>query len=37
MEEDVKRSQDAGFDQHLTKPVDLERLEIAIRQVVAAT
>jgi PAS domain S-box-containing protein len=36
MEEDVKRSHDAGFDQHLIKPVDLDRLEMAIRQVVAS-
>ncbi|HEY9420860.1 MAG TPA: ATP-binding protein [Thermoanaerobaculia bacterium] len=33
MEEDVQRSRDAGFDVHLTKPVTLDVLEAAIRQV----
>jgi signal transduction histidine kinase/ActR/RegA family two-component response regulator len=33
MEEDVQRSRDAGFDLHLTKPVTLDVLEAAIRQV----
>ncbi|HEV2843517.1 MAG TPA: PAS domain S-box protein [Thermoanaerobaculia bacterium] len=33
MEEDVRRSRDAGFIRHLTKPVDLEALRTAIRQV----
>jgi CheY-like chemotaxis protein len=28
--EDRRRSQDAGFGMHLTKPVDLEQLEAAI-------
>jgi CheY-like chemotaxis protein len=27
MQEDVERSQKAGFDAHLTKPVNLQRLE----------
>ena len=35
MEEDVRRSRDAGFDLHLTKPVALDVLESAIRQVSA--
>ena len=33
MEEDVRRSQEAGFARHLTKPIDLETLRAAIRQV----
>jgi DNA-binding response OmpR family regulator len=33
MEEDVRRSREAGFARHLTKPVDLEVLRAAIRQV----
>jgi CheY-like chemotaxis protein len=33
MEEDVRRSSEAGFNEHLTKPVDLDRLEAAIRRV----
>ncbi|MES1240903.1 MAG: CHASE domain-containing protein [Acidobacteriota bacterium] len=33
MEEDVARSREAGFSRHLTKPVNLEQLETAIRQV----
>ena len=32
-EEDIRRSRDAGFTRHLTKPVDLEALRTAIRQV----
>jgi two-component system, chemotaxis family, CheB/CheR fusion protein len=32
MEEDVRRSQEAGFLRHLTKPVDLQMLKAAIRQ-----
>jgi two-component system CheB/CheR fusion protein len=35
MEDDVRRSRDAGFDLHLTKPVALDILESAIRQVSA--
>jgi CheY-like chemotaxis protein len=30
MEEDVRRSRDAGFFDHLTKPVSLDRLQQAI-------
>jgi CheY-like chemotaxis protein len=33
MEDDVRRSSEAGFVYHLTKPVDLRKLEEAIRQV----
>lgn len=33
MEEDVRRSHEAGFSRHLTKPVDLAALREAIRQV----
>jgi signal transduction histidine kinase/ActR/RegA family two-component response regulator len=33
MDDDVGRSQEAGFSRHLTKPVSLEQLETAIRQV----
>jgi CheY-like chemotaxis protein len=33
MEEDLRRSREAGFACHLTKPVSLERLERALREV----
>jgi PAS domain S-box-containing protein len=33
MEEDLRRSREAGFARHLTKPVDLDTLRAAIRQV----
>jgi CheY-like chemotaxis protein len=33
MDEDVERSREAGFARHLTKPVSLEQLESAIREV----
>jgi signal transduction histidine kinase len=33
MEEDVRRSLEAGFSVHLTKPIDLQRLEAAIERV----
>ena len=33
MEEDVERSREVGFARHLTKPVSLEQLDSAIRQV----
>jgi CheY-like chemotaxis protein len=32
MEDDVRRSLEAGFDQHLTKPVDLDVLDAVIRE-----
>jgi PAS domain S-box-containing protein len=35
MEDDVRRSREAGFERHLTKPVNLEALEMAIQQVAA--
>jgi len=31
MEEDVKKSKEAGFYEHLTKPINFKRLETAIR------
>jgi signal transduction histidine kinase/CheY-like chemotaxis protein len=31
MEDDVNRARDAGFSEHLTKPINFERLEDAIR------
>lgn len=34
MEEDVRRSLEAGFSRHLTKPVSLQALQAAIREVV---
>jgi PAS domain S-box-containing protein len=33
MEEDLRRSQEAGFTAHLTKPIDFVKLEAMIRQV----
>jgi CheY-like chemotaxis protein len=30
MDEDIQRSREAGFDLHLTKPVNLDMLETAI-------
>ncbi len=35
MEDDVRRSREAGFERHLTKPVNLDALETAIQQVAA--
>ena len=35
MEEDIRRSREAGFTAHLTKPIDFTKLEAMIRQVVA--
>jgi two-component system CheB/CheR fusion protein len=32
MEEDIRRSQESGFAEHLVKPLDLKRLEAAIAQ-----
>jgi len=32
MEEDVRRSLEAGFDRHLTKPINLQALEAAIQE-----
>jgi PAS domain S-box-containing protein len=36
MEEDIRKSQEAGFLEHLTKPVDPRRLESVIAQVLEA-
>ena len=33
MDEDVRRSREAGFAQHLTKPVNFRKLEAVIEQV----
>jgi CheY-like chemotaxis protein len=33
MDEDIQKSQEAGFSRHLTKPVTLQTLESAIVQV----
>ncbi|GAC1470951.1 MAG: hypothetical protein NVSMB9_16590 [Isosphaeraceae bacterium] len=35
MEEDVRRSREAGFLAHLTKPIDFQKLEATIHQVAA--
>ena len=32
MEEDVRRSLEAGFDRHLTKPINLQALQAAIQE-----
>ena len=32
MEEDVRKSREAGFDRHLTKPVNLQALQAAIQE-----
>jgi DNA-binding response OmpR family regulator len=34
MEEDIRRSAEAGFDYHLTKPIDFMKLEAAIELLV---
>lgn len=34
MEEDVRRTQEAGFSAHLTKPINFEQLEVTIRRVI---
>jgi CheY-like chemotaxis protein len=33
MEEDVQKSKEAGFSRHLTKPVNFQKLELAIKEV----
>ncbi len=33
MEEDIRRSGEAGFAAHLTKPIDLTKVEAMMRQV----
>ena len=35
MEHDVKKAQAAGFSEHLTKPINFERLEEAIENLLA--
>jgi CheY-like chemotaxis protein len=35
MEEDVAKCRDAGFDDHLTKPVNLQKLEATIQRTAA--
>jgi CheY-like chemotaxis protein len=35
MEEDIRKSHEAGFVAHLTKPVDFQKLQVAIEQVTA--
>jgi signal transduction histidine kinase/ActR/RegA family two-component response regulator len=37
MEEDIARCKEAGFDDHVTKPVNLQKLEATIQRVAAAT
>jgi PAS domain S-box-containing protein len=37
MEEDIRKSREAGFERHLTKPINLQTLETAIRQATAAS
>jgi CheY-like chemotaxis protein len=34
-EEDIQRSREAGFDRHLTKPVDPKALEGMLREIAA--
>jgi CheY-like chemotaxis protein len=36
MEEDLERSSRAGFSAHLTKPIDVQKLQETIQQVTAA-
>jgi CheY-like chemotaxis protein len=36
MEEDIARCKEAGFDDHVTKPVNLQKLEQTIQRVAAA-
>jgi CheY-like chemotaxis protein len=33
MEEDIRKSREAGFVAHLTKPVDFQKLKVTIQQV----
>ena len=35
MEEDIRKSREAGFNAHLTKPVDFQKLQVAIAQVLS--
>jgi CheY-like chemotaxis protein len=36
MEEDIRRSMEAGFSAHLVKPVDFDQLRRALRDTTAA-
>ena len=36
MESDVDKSRDAGFSEHLTKPVAIDRLDAAMRRLLTA-
>jgi CheY-like chemotaxis protein len=36
-ESDRERAREAGFDEHLVKPIDVERLDTWLRQRLAAT
>jgi CheY-like chemotaxis protein len=36
MEDDMQKSKEAGFERHLTKPVDFQSLQVAIREVVGS-
>jgi signal transduction histidine kinase/ActR/RegA family two-component response regulator len=36
MEEDIRKSREAGFERHLTKPIDAEVFKAAIRQAIQA-
>jgi CheY-like chemotaxis protein len=35
MDEDIARSHEAGFDEHVVKPIDFQRLQAAITRVAA--
>jgi CheY-like chemotaxis protein len=37
MDEDIDRSREAGFSDHLTKPVSIDRLQAAISQLESET
>jgi signal transduction histidine kinase/CheY-like chemotaxis protein len=37
MESDVNKARDAGFSEHLTKPINVDRLQQAIRQLLEST
>jgi CheY-like chemotaxis protein len=36
MQEDIDRAHQAGFDAHLTKPIDFQKLQTAIDEIVKA-
>jgi CheY-like chemotaxis protein len=36
MEDDVRKCRDAGFQHHLVKPIDLNKLELLIQESAAA-